>query len=206
MRGFPRILQTRADVEAMLVLEPERTREVLRKLLDERMYFDGVGAWTENPDSALARMGIGTAEAVAWIGGEYADPEAPDMTPDMPRLIAEAQRAWELRCQDFVARKGGGDRYTPNHDSAMVDVTLMVMATPEADRTPEMLAAMGLVDSVRAWKRSVAGQYGQTRAAIGAAGTPGGIEAARQAGEDALDALDATDPGVSLADLYALAG
>ncbi|SDB04092.1 hypothetical protein SAMN05660653_00191 [Desulfonatronum thiosulfatophilum] len=203
MRGFPRIIQTRTDMERMLAAYPEQAAEYLRRLLDERMHFDDQGNWVENPDSALAAMGISTVEAIAWIGGGYTDPPAPvEPEPDMVALIAQARRGWELRCQDFVLRKDGGDRYAPHHDTAMIEVMLSVLSTPEQDRTPEMLAALDLVNQVRAWKLQVNGQYLATAAAVGHAQSPGEIQAALDAGETALTALDAADPGVSLADLY----
>lgn len=202
MKGFPKAIQTRQDMERLLAAYPEQAQAYLRRLLDERMHFDEQGQWTENPGSALAGMGISTVEAVAWVGGDYADPPEPDMTPDMPALITHARRSWELRCQDFVLRTDGGDRYAPHHDTAMIEVILGVISTPEQDRTPQMLAALDLVNQVRAWKLLVNGQYLATAAAIEQAGAPEDIQNALDAGEAALAVLDGQDPGVSLADLY----
>lgn len=202
MKGFPKVVQTRTDMERLLAAYPEQAQAYLRRLLDERMHFDEQGQWTENPNSALAGMGISTVEAIAWVGSDYTDPVAPDMTPDMPALITQARRSWELRCQDFMLRKDGGDRYAPHHDTAMIAVMLGVISTPEQDRTPQMLAALDLVSQVRAWKLLVNGQYLSTAAAIEQAAGPEDIRDALDAGEAALAVLDAQDPGVSLADLY----
>lgn len=47
MRGFPRTITTKNDIQNLLQLYPDETREVLRQLLDTRFVWRSTGAITE---------------------------------------------------------------------------------------------------------------------------------------------------------------
>ena len=47
MRGFPRTISTKNDIQNLLQLYPDETREYLQKLLDTRFVWRSTGAITE---------------------------------------------------------------------------------------------------------------------------------------------------------------
>ena len=47
MRGFPRTITTKNDIQNLLQLYPDETREVLRQLLDTRFVWRSTGAITD---------------------------------------------------------------------------------------------------------------------------------------------------------------
>lgn len=47
MRGFPRTITTKNDIQNLLQLYPDETREVLRQLLDTRFVWRSTGAIAE---------------------------------------------------------------------------------------------------------------------------------------------------------------
>lgn len=47
MRGFPRTISTKNDIQNLLQLYPDETREYLQKLLDTRFVWRGTGAIAE---------------------------------------------------------------------------------------------------------------------------------------------------------------
>ena len=89
MKNFPKNINTKKDIENLLNIYPIETKEYLRKLLNERKYWNN-DEYIETPNAYLFQLGFTTNEALEIVD-DYVEPE----TPTKP-LTPEEQEEQEL--------------------------------------------------------------------------------------------------------------